>query len=80
MAEPLHTSTAPYSGSGYPCGTCGVFVPDGMSHACTGRTQWTTQPPLQMFWPCNGVANHDFAVGPTHAVCNRCEKKVKLDD
>ena len=22
---------------------------------------------------------HDFAVGPTHAVCNRCEKVVKLD-
>lgn len=30
------------------------------------------------FYPCQGYPEHDYAVGPTHAVCNRCEKVVEL--
>lgn len=27
---------------------------------------------------CRGYQDHDFAVGLTHAICNRCEKVIKL--
>jgi len=30
------------------------------------------------FYPCNGVGQHDFAVGPEHAICNRCSAVVTL--
>lgn len=66
------------SSSGWACATCGVFVSDGASHVCTGRVQWQPASQIILFWPCNGT-NHDYAVGPTHAVCNRCDKVMKLD-
>lgn len=36
-----------------------------------GSTVWNS-------YPCMGMGYHDFAVGPTHAVCNRCEKVIKV--
>ena len=31
-----------------------------------------------IFYPCQGVGYHEFAVGPEHAICNRCSAVVTL--
>lgn len=64
---------------GYTCGACGAFVPNYTSHYCVAEPVTTTPPQPQIwFYPCSGT-NHDFVLGPTHAICNRCEKVVKID-
>ena len=29
-------------------------------------------------WPCRGTGDHDYAVGPYTAICNRCDKITVL--
>lgn len=72
MADDLMTSTVPMGG-GYVCGRCSQWVPDGTVHTCM-----TTVPVGGITFGCLYGGHHDYAVGPTHAVCNRCEKQVKL--
>lgn len=73
VAGELSTNPNP-NGGGYICSRCRQWVPDGTIHACN----MTTVPVNGITFGCLYGGHHDYAVGPTHAVCNRCDKVVKL--
>lgn len=62
--------------SGWTCFNCGGFVPNGCTHYCP---TFAATPPRTTWVQTNCVIAHDFAVGPTHAICNRCKEVVALE-
>lgn len=64
--------------TGWTCTSCGMFIHSYQSHVC-GNHPYNMPSTAQLnVWPCFGTI-HEYAVGPTHAICNRCSKVVKLD-
>lgn len=75
----LSTTGSPYRAPNT-CYRCGAQWYD--SHVCPLQTAVAPQRPITQ-WSfhliCGGkFGQHDFAIGATHAVCNRCEKVVVL--
>lgn len=63
------------------CHKCDASFPIGVAHYCPTVITPTPQPrwvPPITFYACPHGGAHDFAIGPTHAICNRCEKTVQL--
>ena len=68
--------TNPYGDPWVTCHKCGAVFQG--YHQCVQPAVGGNVQPSWTFYSCMG-AHHDFAVGPTHAVCNRCEKVVALE-